>query len=267
MVECTGRFFSEDADFKQTSLFNTEMLSAGVTLYEVLRVCRGNCLFLEDHLRRLQESVTLSGYPYRVLLPQLHRTINELMLKNGFSDGNVKILLRFVKGAPPILYTYFIPHAYPNPDMYREGVAVDLYTSMRPHPNVKRLFSAVRQRVSDFIRDQNIYEALLVSPDQTITEGSKTNIFFVRGETIITPPGDKVLKGITRGKIIQLCSQLNIRLIEESVYTEDLSKFDAVFLTGTSPKVLPVRRIGNISFKVPYPVMSTLMEAYDALIE
>ena len=266
MAEFTGAYFSEDITYKEISLFKANTFNDGVVLYEVLRIYNETVLFLEDHLQRLQESVRLSGYPYTVSVPVIHNILTDLIRRNGLYNGNVKIVLHFKADCPPVLYTYFIPHAYPTPSMYKDGVEADLLTAVRLTPNVKRLLPEVLQRVSEFIRAENLYEALLVDADETITEGSKANVFFIQGESVYTPPADRVLKGITRGKIIQLCNQLNFRLIEQSISINSLHSFDAAFLTGTSPKVLPLRRIANFEYKVFNRVMNALIAAYDDLI-
>jgi branched-chain amino acid aminotransferase len=266
MVECTGHYYSEDTAYKEASLFNSDSLFTGITLYEVLRIYKGTCLFLEDHIQRLQESVWLSGYLYTVSIPVIHHVISGLIKKNGMPNGNVKIILHFMTEDRPVLYTCFIPHAYPSPVMYKEGVSTDLYKAVRSNPNVKRMHSNLRQRVFEFIQTKNIYEALLVAEDETVTEGSKTNVFLIQGKTIYTPPKDRVLKGITREKVIQLCSKLNFKLIEQPISINSLNEFDAVFLTGTSPKVLPVCKIGSLTYTTSNPVMNALTKAYDDLI-
>lgn len=266
MADFEGSFFAEDTAYKEISYLDPVIFNSGTVLYEVLRVYSKKCLFLEDHMHRLQESVRLSGYTYLVSIPAIGSIINGLIEKNLFSEGNIKLVLHFTASDRPALFAYFIPHAYPTPEMYSHGVKTDLYKSVRPNPNVKRLWSEDRRLQTAFIRKRHLYEALLVAEDGTITEGSKSNVFFIRGNTVLTPPGDRVLKGITREKIIQLCTHLSIRLIEQSISISRLNEFEAAFLTGTSPKVLPISRIGNCEYQVVNPVMTTLIKAYDDLI-
>jgi branched-chain amino acid aminotransferase len=188
------------------------------------------------------------------------------MRKNGLFNGNIKLTAHFPEITKPGLYTFFIPHYYPPVSFYQQGIDTDHFQAVRVNPNVKQLFPEMRERLAAFISSHSLYEALLVNADGCVTEGSKSNVFFIRGDSVFTPPGDQVLKGITRNKVIELCNQLNIKLIEKSISTEELRSMDAAFLTGTSPKVLPIRQIGNIPFRVPHPVMSSLMKAYENLV-
>ena len=266
MAEYTGRYYSEDIVYKETSSFDSGNQNSGTVLYEVLRIFDGTALFLEDHIERLQESVRLSGFAYSVSVPVIHYLIRNLIRKNDMFNGNIKIVINFRVKESPVIYTYFIPHAYPDPLMYKEGVESDFFTAERENPNVKKLHTDFRQRVTAFISTENLYDALLVSENETITEGSKTNIFFIKENSVFTPPGDMVLKGITRGKAIGLCKNLHIPLVEQSIAVKNIGNFEAAFFTGTSPKILPVKRIANSLYDVNHPLMRTLMRAYDDLI-
>jgi branched-chain amino acid aminotransferase len=152
----------------------------------VIRIWNGTALFLEDHIRRLQESVSLSGYNYAVQIPVLHYLLRNLIRRNNLSDGNVKIVLRFVSNHPPVIYNYLIPHVYPTPEMVKTGVETDLFLAARSNPNVKRMLPEIRRHVTEFIRAENLYDALLVADDESITEGSRTNVFFIREGSVYT---------------------------------------------------------------------------------
>ena len=266
MADFTGLYFSANLEFKETSALDLSLFSKGTVLYEVLRINDGTALFLEDHLQRLQESVRLSGYTYYISIPSFHYLLGNLIKKNNTSHGNVKIIVHFTGEGQPTIYTFFIPHAWPASVMYSEGVDAGLFRAMRVNPNIKKLHPEMIRQLSEFILTEKIYDALLIDEQDAITEGSKTNVFFVAHGCLYTAPANTVLRGITREKIVKLCIQLNINLIESTIETTRLNEFDAAFFTGTSPKVLPIRRIGNIQYNVKEPLMRSLMNAYDNLI-
>lgn len=265
MAEHTGLYYSENTALKNIASLDPALFNRGISLYEVLRVQDSCCLFLEDHLQRLQESVHLSGFTYAVDLSRFRGLLGNLIYKNDLSQGNIKLVLHFMAPDSPALYAYFIPHAYPVPSMYAEGVDTALFRASRSNPNVKRLVPEIREKINHILLAKNLYEVLLVK-NNYITEGSRSNVFFIQGERVITPPGDQVLKGITRHKVIALCNKLNYQLFEESVSVGQLQEMDAVFLTGTSPKILGIRRIGSVAFTVTNPIMNSLAKAYDSLI-
>jgi branched-chain amino acid aminotransferase len=150
--------------------------------------------------------------------------------------------------------------------MYRDGVNTELFKAIRINPNAKIAHSDARDAIGRFLRSRKLYEVLLVNNEDRLTEGSKSNVFFIKGQEIVTPPGEQVLKGITRSKVIDLCHQFTFTFTERIISMNQLSEFDAAFLTGTSPKILPVRRIGTITYKPDHPIINSLSCAYDALV-
>jgi branched-chain amino acid aminotransferase len=266
MADIAGKYYSEDIVYKETSDFDAGVLSSGTIIYEVIRIFNGTALFVEDHIERLQHSVLLSGFAYNVSVPVLHYLLRNLIRKNNISVGNVKIVLRFDQHNQTVLYTFLIPHAYPDDSMYLQGVKTDFFRAARKDPNIKKLHPDIATRVSEFIKTENLYDALLVTEGDQITEGSKTNIFFIKDSTVYTAPGDTVLRGITREKVIYLCNNLNIKLLEKPIEIKRLAEFDASFFTGTSPKVLPINAISNLNYQVENAVMRSIMKAYDDLI-
>ena len=125
----------------------------------------------------------------------------------------------------------------------------------------------MKEKVKIFIEKNKIYEALLVDDGGAVTEGSKSNVFFIKENQFFTPPLSKVLPGVTRQKIIYLINQQNIVLNEGNIYVKTLNTYEASFLTGTSPKVLPIAFINEQSYNVNHPLLHFIMKSYDGIIE
>ncbi|HKW44050.1 MAG TPA: branched-chain amino acid transaminase [Candidatus Eremiobacteraceae bacterium] len=85
-------------------------------------------------------------------------------------------------------------------------------------------------------------EAILLSADGHVSEGSAENIFVVRNGTVFTPPvTDSILEGITRDTLIELCrSELGIDVVERSIDRSELYAADEIFFSGTAVGVGPV---------------------------
>jgi branched-chain amino acid aminotransferase len=60
---------------------------------------------------------------------------------------------------------------------------------------------------------------------------------------------------------------LGFTIVEEAVLASEIKTYDAAFLTGTSPKVLPVRSIGKQVFNTQLSVVKELMDQYNSLID
>jgi branched-chain amino acid aminotransferase len=265
MAEWLGRYYSENFCLKETATLTEDAFETGKSYYEVLRVIDGICIFLEDHLNRLNESVLLDGLSFSLRLNPVSEAIRELIRTNNLSEGNIRLVLQ-TKDDNPDLFITCVPFSYPEPGQYTAGVSTSVFQKVRMNPNVKLYDPLYLRQVNEFRVARNVYEVLLADESGCITEGSKTNVFFILNNVIFTAPGVSVLKGITRQKVLLLCNELNYKVIEKSISIETLNTIEAVFLTGTSPKVLPVNAIDAESFAPDHPMIRTLMEAYERLL-
>jgi branched-chain amino acid aminotransferase len=113
-------------------------------------------------------------------------------------------------------------------------------------------------------------EALLLNANGTISEASSSNIFLVRGGTLITPAlSENILEGITRDAVLTLARQeLGLRVVERAVGRSEVYIADEVFLTGTGVQIEPVASIDGraIGGGKPGPVTTRLQAIYAAAV-
>jgi branched-chain amino acid aminotransferase len=113
-------------------------------------------------------------------------------------------------------------------------------------------------------------EAIMLSPDGHISEGSGENIFLVKDGKLITPATtNNILMGITRNTVIELAEkELGIPTVHRAIDRSELYIADECFLTGTAAHVTPVaeidrRKIGNGEIG---PITAKLQEIYAKVI-
>ncbi len=85
-------------------------------------------------------------------------------------------------------------------------------------------------------------EAIMLTHEGHVSEGSAENLFIVRNGTVITPPEtDNILEGITRATMIQLATEeLGLDVIQRPIDRSELYVADEIFLCGTGAQVSPV---------------------------
>ena len=90
-------------------------------------------------------------------------------------------------------------------------------------------------------------EAIMLSEDGHVSEGSGENIFVVQNGRLITPPPqDNILVGITREAVMQLArEEFGIETQERQIDRSELYISDEVFLTGTAAHITPVAMIDH----------------------
>jgi branched-chain amino acid aminotransferase len=113
-------------------------------------------------------------------------------------------------------------------------------------------------------------EAIMLTPDGHVSEGSGENIFLVIDGRLVTPATyNNILNGITRDTVIRLArEELGIETIERPVDRSELYTAQECFLTGTAANVTPVaeidrRTIGNGEIG---PITNRLMSVYAQVI-
>ncbi len=252
------KYFLINDELKNIRYFDSTKNEGGI--YEVLRVIDGVPLFLEDHLERFFHSSKLSGNALDFSIPEITDFLVSLIQKNKIFTGNILISCK------KNLEAFFIKHVYPKDSLYEEGVVCGILKAERNNPNAKVLHTSVRHRADQILAEKKYYEVILLDHLGKITEGSRSNVFFVKGKEVITSPEGKVLLGITRQKTIQLARDLDFKVLEKEVSFTELKSFDAAFITGTSPKILPISKIDAFKFNPRNEVINQLIESYDKMI-
>ncbi|WP_097025915.1 aminotransferase class IV [Clostridium peptidivorans] len=256
-----GKFFLKDDEKVTTEEFKEEYIKYGKSLYEVIKVQESTLLFLEKHLQRLHNSGKLTGLEIFLNDEIITKRLKELISINKVEEGSIKFVLNFDE---KLFVAYFEQANFPKEHQYKEGVKTDLFYKERINPNAKVLNLSFREEVDKFIKEKHIYEAILVDKDGYITEGSKSNVFLVKGEKLYTTPIAGVLPGITRSTIMDICSENNINIIEESIKAEELNSIKGAFLSSTPFDVLPINEIGNNKLNsAENAIVKYIMECYN----
>ena len=106
-------------------------------------------------------------------------------------------------------------------------------------------------------------EAILLTQDGYVADGSGENIFVVKDGVIYTPDlSASILPGITRDTLIQIAQDLGHRVVEKNLIRTDLYLADEVFMCGTAAEVTPIREIDDHVVGPPGPVTLEIQEAY-----
>ncbi len=113
-------------------------------------------------------------------------------------------------------------------------------------------------------------EALVLTEDGHISEGSAENIFMLRDGVLVTPPiTDNVLEGITRSSVMELAEkELGLPVVERSIDRTEVFICDELFMTGTAAQVTAITRVdfrlvGNGKMG---PITARLRELFDQTV-
>ena len=212
-----------------------------------------------DHMRRLRESAAIYRMEYAWTDDQLEAATSELIAKNGLAGAYVRpIVLRGLgaAGVDPstspvrVFIAVWEWGAYLGPEALENGVDAGVSSWFRPAPNTHPAMAKaggnyLNSSLMKMESKQNGFdEAIALSVDGLVSEGSGQNIFLVKDGVLYTPQVDGTfLQGITRDSIMKIAEDLGIPVKEIHVPRESLYVADEVFFCGTASEVTPVRSV------------------------
>jgi branched-chain amino acid aminotransferase len=234
------------------------------SIYEVFRVNKGVPLFIEEHFKRLKKSFELINQHMNLTLYELKIIVKKLCETNNIYFGNVKLVCN--KFGEKEIFLYFLKTNYPNAELYTQGVKTCSFNLERDNPNAKLVKGNYRELVEEVKKQKAVYELVLVNKEGFITEGSISNIFMIKENKVITALNEKVLKGITREYVFQICEENNIEIVQMNYPINEIDKLDSMFITGTSPKILPIVSLDNKQYSTCNKVLRLIMDEYNKKI-
>jgi D-alanine transaminase len=249
-------------------------------VYESIRTYNKKLFRYEDHLDRLKRSLKETRINFTDLA-SIENIIYELMIKNDIEDEALAYLQITRGSAMP--RTHSFPKEKISPTIFisvrelketREeqtnGVKVILHEDVRwLRCDIKSISLLPVVLASQKATDANAAEAILVR-DGMITEGTHTNFFAVKNETIYTAPKSRlILEGITRKVVLELCDRFKMDYQEEFINKEDLKSFDEFFITSTTKEITPVTSIDywTINDGEPGKITKSLQAVFKKLAE
>jgi len=220
-------------------------------VYSSLKVIQGKIFFPEYHVDRLFESAKLIDLRHNFKKKQVVDWLNLLVEKNKLKDSFLRIILigDVDKNENPYLYIFSLTGVTFYPDkFYKKGVKVISYKGERLIPKAKTknlLLSFLALRVAN---EKDAIEALMIDADGNIREGTRSNFFAIKGNSLITPPKGKVLEGITKKMILQVAKN-NFEIREKDIPFARIKDYDEFFISSTLFNVLPINQIDDAKIK------------------
>ncbi len=251
----------------------------GDGIYEVARIYHGKFFMLEEHLVRLWRSAGEMRIRLEVAQDALRARLQELLEKNGIDTGTVYI--QVTRGVYPRV------QEFPPADRPAQILA---YCRTLPRPKEK-LEKGVSAKLADDIRwlrcdikslnlipnilarqsaAENQYYEAIQHRNGTVTEGAFSNVYMISRGTVFTHPATNyILNGITRQKILDLCSEEGVSVQERAFSVEELLDADEVFISSTTNEVMPVVRVDDrmVSGGEPGEVTRRLQAAYERYVK
>jgi branched-chain amino acid aminotransferase len=248
----------------------------GVRCYETEA---GPAVFrLTDHLKRLHQSADLLHMELPYSVEELRTATHELIAVNGLSECYLRPIafygygeLGVHPGTNPVdvvLMTW--PWgAYLGEEALEKGIRAKVSSWKRIGPNtIPHAAKATGIYLNSMLAvieatRAGYEEAILLTDDGFVADGSGENVFVVKDEVISTPDlSASILPGITRQAVMEIAQTLGYAVHERQLIRSDLYVADELFMCGTAAEVTPVRAVDDHEVGDPGPVTKAIQDVF-----
>ncbi|HVM11157.1 MAG TPA: branched-chain amino acid transaminase [Actinomycetota bacterium] len=250
----------------------------GIRAYETVR---GPAIFrLTDHMKRLLRSAHIYAMDVPFGLEELVEGAKETVRENRLRACYVRPIvwrgygemgLNFLPASVNVAIAVWEWATYLGQDCLDNGARVMVSSWKKHDPNIiPPAAKATGQYINSGLAKMQAVkagydDAIMLSHDGYVADGTGENLFVVRGETLHTPPeGSGILLGITRDSVMRIARDLGYEVIERELVRSDLYTADEVFFTGTAAEVTPIREVDDrtVGTGRPGPVTKRIQETY-----
>lgn len=241
----------------------THVLNYGTAVFEGIRVYdtpNGVSLFhIDAHLTRLMASAEKLGIQPKWDKEYIKNACIETVKASGQKHGYLRPQIQFGLATPGLgstsvveLTIFFWPLG-----AYRDKEQLDVILS--PYERISPKTGDIEAKVVGFYTNshfnyanahkQGADDAVMLDVNGNVAEVSSANIFIVKDGVLLTPKPGYILKGITRGSVLELATkELGLEVKETVLTVDDLKNADEMFLTGTAAEIDPVRKFEDTVF-------------------
>ncbi|HKL42556.1 MAG TPA: aminotransferase class IV [Clostridia bacterium] len=234
-------------------------------IYEVIRVIHEKPLFLKEHLERMASSLKYySTVPLDFSL--IEERIFKVIEKNSIINQNIRIEVGNITKDSFAYKIFPVESFYPSRKVYGEGVTVVTALKNRKNPLIKAKDLSFKGYVNEILETTKAFEVILKDEKNKLHEGSRSNLFFINNNLVITSKKGDALEGITLKNVIKVIEDSDYKFQRKDIYMKDLENLDGAFITGTSIDILPIKKIDKILYNsADNPVILDLMDKFKKL--
>ena len=279
-IYINGSFYLRD-DAK-ISVFDSGFL-LGDGIWEGIRLVKNEWLFIDEHIDRLFEGCLAVDITLDLSRDEIKEAILETQKINNMTDSaHARVMITRGDKIKP----------FQQPSLSTSGINFIIimeHSSESPNSNGIKLVTVPQVRGLPMSQDPKLNshsklnciiaciqankaggdEALMLDPYGFVNTTNSCNFFIVKNSEVWTSTGDYCMNGITRKKVIELCSENKIPIYEKNFSLVDVYSAQEAFITGTLGSLTQVISIDERSIGSSdkgWPITSKLRQAYKKLI-
>jgi len=254
-IYINGQFFEKNQ--ANISVFDHGLLY-GDGIFEGIRIYQGGVFKLMEHLQRLYKSAKAIMLTIPLNIHQMEKAVLDTVKINNKQNGYIRLVVTrgtgtlgidpMTCGQATIIIIVDDIQMYPK-RVYDKGIKIITASVRRISPDsldprIKSLNYLNNILAKLEAQNSGCLEAVMLNKEGCVSECTGDNIFIVKDNELLTPPGTKgALDGITKRTVMQIADTLGFTAGEAELTQYDLYTADECFLTGTGAEIMPVIEI------------------------
>jgi len=279
-IYINGSFYLRD-DAK-ISVFDSGFL-LGDGIWEGIRLVKNEWLFIDEHIDRLFEGCLAVDITLDLSRDEIKEAILETQKINNMTDSaHARVMITRGDKIKPfqqpslstsgINFIIIMEHSSESPNLNGiklvtvpqvRGLPMSQDPKLNSHSKLNCIIACIQANKAGGD------EALMLDPYGFVNTTNSCNFFIVKNNEVWTSTGDYCMNGITRKKVIELCSEHKIPIYEKNFSLVDVYSAQEAFITGTLGSLTQVISIDERSIGSSdegWPITSKLRQAYKKLI-
>ncbi|MGC9034390.1 MAG: branched-chain-amino-acid transaminase [Verrucomicrobiia bacterium] len=274
-----GKYYDENN--AKISVFDHGLLY-GDGVFEGIRAYNKRIFKLKEHIERLFYSAKAILLTIPMSPSEMSRAVIETCRENKIVDGYIRLVVTRGVGTlgldpnkckkPSVIIIADKIQLYPQ-EVYEKGMKIITVPTMRNlhnalNPAIKSLnyLNNILAKIEAI--NAGVEEAIMLNSEGFVAECTGDNIFIIKENSIYTPPlYAGALRGITRAVVLDIATDIGLRVVETNLTRYDLFNADECFLTGTAAELVPVTKIDGrvIGDGIPGPLTKKLLDKFHSL--
>ena len=222
----------------------------GYGAFDFFRVINNIPVFMDEHIDRFYRSAAGLQLEMNIEKASLCSIILALIERNNIGLSGIKLTI--TGGYSPDGFSLVAPNFFitqqpllPRPEHWIEhGLKVITYEHVREQAEIKSINYITGTLLHQTLKKSGADDFLYRQNDE-VSEFPRYNFFIVTEDNVITTPAKNVLRGITRGRVLELAAQ-QFAVAEKSVTINDIKNAKEAFITSTTKQIVPVVQVDDM---------------------
>jgi branched-chain amino acid aminotransferase len=264
----------------------THALHYGSGVFEGIRCYKtekGPAIFrFLEHLERLYNSARLYHMEIPFSLEEIREATKQLIRVNGLEACYIRPIvfrgygemgLNPLNSVVNVSIAVWPWGAYLGEEGIKNGIRCNFSSFQRISPNALPPFAkctgpyvnSILAKVESL--NGGYDEAIMMDHRGMVSEGPGENIFVVKdGSIFTTPEYASILRGITRGSVMEIARDLGNPVTEKDLTKDSILTADEVFFTGTAAEITPIREVDGVEIGKPGPITRKIQDMFFKII-